>query len=56
MEGKVKFLTMRGYDGGGLAREVVRCFWEKFAIKHTEGNSEKVPMLYPLQNILFIIK
>ena len=53
MEVRVKFLTECGYDGGGLTCELVGCFWEEFAMKYMKGNSEKVPVLSPLQNIAF---
>lgn len=46
MEIKVSFKGERGYDTGGLKRELIDCFWDEFALK-MDGRSHKVPRVNP---------
>ena len=47
MEVVVTFRNERGFDGGGLHRELFPIFWHAVERRMMEGNAEKVPILTP---------
>lgn len=47
MELVVTFRNERGFDGGGLHRELFPIFWHAVEQRMMEGNAEKVPILTP---------
>ena len=55
LEMKVKFVSELGHDGGGLWRELVGCFGDKFAFQHMEGSVEKIPILGPVHGIITML-